>query len=513
MSSPLPPTRLAGRYTLIEAIGEGGMGRVYRAHDEQLDRAVAVKVLRSDLNETRVKRFQREARAVARLNHPNIVTIHDSGESDGARFIVMELLEGADLATTRRLSPAALVRVVIGVCEALEAAHAQQIVHRDIKPQNIQVLPDGRVKLLDFGLALVADNEKLTQSGDTAGTLLYITPEQITGARPTALSDQYSLGLVTFEYLAGQLPHPGTSINQRVYARLHTPPHSLGEYSALPATLVSAIDRAVARDPEERHPTIAAFREALERALPTLDTPTSQALPLPAQATPELSPTALDGSVSRDSAPLVTASEAQTNVQTGGQPLFRWTTFVVTAFAAALAIGVTLVVVSISNPRWTAQRGSDPADTANHSADTLDPSRRSIESDPTTTAPIPDATSAPRPPSRIPRIIAPRQPEPTTLGPDAIPPTRVASRRVITIRPVTKTRDGLELVSGVTVLVNGKRLGISSAASPLKLAVDPLEPIYLVEVRGDFLKHPVVRRIHVSALPEGTLELEVELKW
>jgi serine/threonine protein kinase len=213
--------RTLGHYVIIEHIGSGGMGVVYRAHDEQLDRDVAMKILPpfppgTLTNEAARKRFRREALALAKVNHPNIGAVYEFSSQDGMDFLVMELIRGITLDSkliTGALSETEVVQLGMQMAEGLEAAHEQHIVHRDIKPGNLRITPEGRLKILDFGLAqlLEPQNElavttSLTQSQEVTGTLPYMAPEQLRGDITDARSDVWAVGAVLYEMATGQRP-------------------------------------------------------------------------------------------------------------------------------------------------------------------------------------------------------------------------------------------------------------------------------------------------------------------
>jgi eukaryotic-like serine/threonine-protein kinase len=204
-----------GKYNILERIGRGGMGTVYKAHDPILDRTVALKVISNDVDVTDElrARFFREAQACARLSHPNIVTVYDMGEEGGRLYTVMELLQGQELrqviAQRQALSLEGNFAVMIQVCDGLHYAHQKGIVHRDIKPGNIILLKNGLAKVLDFGIAHVASAEgALTRTGLIMGTLRYISPEQARG-RVDHRSDMFSLGAVFYEFLTYRPAFPG----------------------------------------------------------------------------------------------------------------------------------------------------------------------------------------------------------------------------------------------------------------------------------------------------------------
>jgi eukaryotic-like serine/threonine-protein kinase len=237
-----------GPYQITGSVGVGGMGEVYRAHDPRIGRDVAVKVLPASLasDPERLRRFEQEVRATGLLNHPNILTIHDTGSlpahggSPGAPFIVTELLEGHTLREALRegpVGPAEAVDYALQIARGLAAAHAKGIVHRDLKPENVFILPDGRVKILDFGIAkltapldgtvVTAAAEAGTQSGALIGTIDYMSPEQARGEAVDRRSDLFGWGLIFYEMLAGVRPFAGGSMAERLGAVLRDDPDAL----------------------------------------------------------------------------------------------------------------------------------------------------------------------------------------------------------------------------------------------------------------------------------------------
>ena len=260
-----------GKYRIIEMVGRGGMGTVYRAHDPMLDRTVALKVVTADtgVSDELRARFFREAQACARLSHPNIVTVYDMGDEHGHMYIVMEFLEGdelRDVIAQRRVIPLETkLSMMIEVCEGLDYAHKRGIVHRDIKPGNILVLRDGHVKLLDFGIARINDaTANLTRTGLIMGTLRYMSPEQARG-RADHRSDIFSVGAVFYEFLANQPAFAGND-PMEILDRLRTEdPVRVSEIDAsIPEPLADIIARSLIKDPEGRYSELSLMRVELE---------------------------------------------------------------------------------------------------------------------------------------------------------------------------------------------------------------------------------------------------------
>jgi tetratricopeptide (TPR) repeat protein len=272
-----PPVERIGGYRLKRRIGAGGMGVVFLADDEALGREVAVKILGPDLlgKEERANRFLREIRAVARLRHPNIVVVHDSGEQDGFRYMVMEYVPGSSLqdvvasvaAHGTRLSPADAVRWGIEIGRALHEAHAAGIVHRDVKPSNVRITTGGRAVLLDFGLAQEDGAASLTESGGFRGSPQYASPEQVADDRGAvdARTDVYSLGATLYEVLTGVAPFRGETRQQlfhNILTRDPVPPRRLEP--SIPRDLETVIVAAIEKEPERRYATAAALVADLE---------------------------------------------------------------------------------------------------------------------------------------------------------------------------------------------------------------------------------------------------------
>ena len=222
---------IAERYELLELVGTGGMSSVYKAHDQLLERNVALKVLHPHFgdDDEYVERFRREARAVAQLSHPNIVTVIDRGEADGHQFIVFELIEGENLkelvGRTGPLPVRRAAELALAVADGLAFAHENGLVHRDVKPQNVLVNADGEAKVTDFGIARSLDVERgMTQTGTMLGTSNYLSPEQASGKPVTPATDVYSLGIVLYELLTAEVPFPGENFVAVAMKHLNEPP-------------------------------------------------------------------------------------------------------------------------------------------------------------------------------------------------------------------------------------------------------------------------------------------------
>ena len=263
---------ISARYRLIAPLGEGGMATIWRAVDEQLDREVAVKLLRPQFSADPgfAARFKQEARSAGGLSHPNIVSVYDYGTdgADGEQYIVMELVEGQDLSAILHdrgaLSVEDAVRVAIGVAAALEVAHRKGIVHRDVKPGNILITENGDVKVTDFGIARAVAEASMTVTGTTLGSVHYFSPEQARGDQVTGASDVYALAIVLFEMLTGRRPFEADSAAAVALKRLSEDaptPTSIGHPVA--PGLEAILMRALSREQSERYPDAGAFAEAL----------------------------------------------------------------------------------------------------------------------------------------------------------------------------------------------------------------------------------------------------------
>ncbi|MFC3480440.1 protein kinase domain-containing protein [Kocuria carniphila] len=253
---PSSNTILGGRYALTERIAIGGMGEVWKAKDQVLGRIVAVKILKDEYNgdPTFLQRFRAEARHTALLNHPGVANVFDYGEDEGSAFLVMELVPGDPLSNVidrkKSLEPDTVLNYIGQTARALAAAHAQGLVHRDVKPGNLIITPDNRVKVTDFGIARLADQVPLTATGQVMGTAQYLAPEQATGQTATGSSDIYSLGIIGYELLAGKRPFTGESQIAIALAQVNDPPPPLPD--SIPEPVRALIMSMLAKDPQDR---------------------------------------------------------------------------------------------------------------------------------------------------------------------------------------------------------------------------------------------------------------------
>ena len=266
---PSLPERI-GKYEVLAELGRGGMGTVYRARDPVLDRVVALKTMLLDVaGESGMReRFLREARSAARLQHPNIVTVYEFGEVEGAPFIAMELLEGNDLTDAVRQGRlpdlAGKLAVVTQICEGLGHAHRHGVIHRDVKPSNIYVLPNGAVKVMDFGIAWMEGGVTTTRTGEVLGTPAYMAPEQFSGQPIDHRVDIWAVGVILYELLAGRRPFDARTFASLIYQIVNSP-HTPVDPAAchVPARLAGVVERALAKDPRQRFQDLGTMARAL----------------------------------------------------------------------------------------------------------------------------------------------------------------------------------------------------------------------------------------------------------
>src|SRR3954468_10221570 len=272
---PQPGDLVADRYELEELCGTGGMSSVFRAYDRQLERRVAIKILHEHYAEDPeyLERFRREARAVAKLSHPNIVTVIDRGDDGGRQYIVFEHVDGENLkelvVRSGRLPVRRAVELALPVADGLAFAHQEGLVHRDVKPQNVLLSREGEVKVTDFGIARSLDVEHgVTQTGTVLGTGEYLAPEQASGKPVSPATDVYSLGVVLWELLVGDVPFTGENFVAVALRHLNDPPPPLAKLRPdVPPRLAAAVERALAKDPALRFPSMGALAKELRACL------------------------------------------------------------------------------------------------------------------------------------------------------------------------------------------------------------------------------------------------------
>ena len=366
---------VAGRYRLDRSLGTSRMAEVFVATDLLLRRSVAVKRLPSAAMEdaTAKARFAREARALARVNDPNVVTVFDTVVDDGRPFLVMELVDGMTLRhlvdTEGRLDPARIVSIATGICSGLSAVHACGIVHRDMKPSNVFLTTSGAVKIGDFGIASVASDVTLTRTGEVFGSAPYVSPEQVSGDPVDARADLYALGCVMFEMATGRPPFLGDDPATLAYQHVHaTPERADTLVPQVPSALASTIDRLMRKDPTERPESADAVRRSLEAMRPSIasdvgDVSTQPLEPLPAT----------------DILPMVPPPMPTSQHPRSSSPLF---------WVAGLVLGI--VILLVLNAIYS---GAEPAGLPRTPAAHRSPSSSSSTPSPRSPAPTPAAGS------------------------------------------------------------------------------------------------------------------------
>jgi tRNA A-37 threonylcarbamoyl transferase component Bud32 len=286
-----------GPYVVVEKINEGGMAVVYKGYQESLNRYVAIKVLRGELAQDRefIARFRREALAVARLSHPNILHVYDAGLAHGVYYIVMDYVEGGSLKDLIKkegpLDVERAVSIAMQLAEALDCAHQQGLVHRDVKPSNVLMTRTGRPLLTDFGIArVVHESTRLTRTGTSIGTPEYMSPEQAQGKPTDARTDIYALGIVLYEMLSGQVPFTAETPMAVLYKQVGSAPAPLREViPGIPAWLENVVDRALAKDPVQRFQTAAEVVAALQQKAPARKSRRKSKTPVPSTRTADRS--------------------------------------------------------------------------------------------------------------------------------------------------------------------------------------------------------------------------------
>jgi len=403
-----------GRYEVIDEIGDGAMGRVFRAWDPAVGRVVAVKtvkteVLTRDTRDEFLKRFRREAQAAGGLNHPAIVRVFDLGDD----YLVLEYIEGRTLhrliRDEGRLAPQRALPLLAGLAEGVDHAHRAGVVHRDIKPANVMIQPDGQPKLMDFGVARI-ESSVMTTAGQILGSPSYMAPEQIAGGTITSRADVYSLAVVAFEMLTGLPPFAGDTITQVIYRVMHEPPPPPRRLNAaLPERYDDVFSRALAKNPAERFATALEFVTALDlKELDLALTSPESSVPAPGVAV-EDAPTLVSPARRAEAAP---ATPGWSRLALAG----------VGALAVA-ALGWMGLRAGARAPSWTA---APPPVTLAAATVTPSPTPSATEDRPATPPPAPSSrVKAARPPNPSPTPPPVVEGQLVELGPDVTPPVRV----------------------------------------------------------------------------------------
>jgi serine/threonine protein kinase len=262
---------LAGRYEILQLLGEGGMGAVYKAQDRELNRPVALKLIRPELaaNPSIVARFKQELLLSQQVTHKNVIRIYDLGDSDGVKFITMEFVEGQDLreliVKKKKFSPDEAVEIVKQVCRALEAAHGVGVIHRDLKPQNIMRDKTGRILVMDFGMARTVEGDGMTQTGALVGTMEYMSPEQALGKDLDQRSDLFAVGLILYELLTGKMPFKAESALASLIKRNQERAMPVSDHDGtIPRPVSDIVSKCLERDPGQRYQSASAMLEDLD---------------------------------------------------------------------------------------------------------------------------------------------------------------------------------------------------------------------------------------------------------
>ena len=349
-----------GKYNITRLLGKGGMGEVYEARDTGKGRTVALKILANELsNDVAFRtRFQRESQAAAILQEPHVIPIHDWGEIDGSLYIDMRLVQGQtllDLIEKGPLEPTRAVNIIDQVAAALDAAHAEGLIHRDIKPQNILVTPADFAYLVDFGIAEASGDTRLTTAGSQIGTLNYMAPERFRDPVGTPAVDVYSLACVLYESLTGEIPFTRDSLENLVAAHIASPPPRPSAVNQrLPIAMDDVITRGMAKDPDDRYGSAGALGRAAHRALQTV--PNTNAVSTPSGSAPTAGAYA-GVTVTRPSDGAMTEPTAAGTRVGGRRP--GWVLPTVIAVAAVLILGGIGVVIGLLANGNFGQTGTD----------------------------------------------------------------------------------------------------------------------------------------------------------
>jgi len=446
------PRTYAGRYTIRELVGEGSFSRTYAATDQVLQRQVALKLLRWEFAQdpAYATRFDREARAAARISHPNVIPVYDFGSEAGLPFIVMQFVDGPSLKEYVRDEGPLTIEEALDfarqILDGLGAIHTQQIVHRDVKPQNVML--DGKIaKLTDFGVAALPVEHGLTQTGMTVGTAAYMAPEQASGESVSAQADLYAVGVILYELLTGQLPFKGENPVQVMYrhvSEIPRPPRELNPY--VPLALEAAVLKALSKAPVARYPDARTMRDALLFPGMSPHAPTVQTNQVAGPVA------AVAGAASSTAVPRVPAADGPARPPTGRVPRqsgaggrgggrppaararrqpSRWPVFAALLLIAALSLTALTVAASqglgltggdddpppsattasvAGDPTATTQAESVVTEAPTATA-TLEPSATPAPPEPTATPPPPEPSATPEPPTPEPTATA--EPEPT----------------------------------------------------------------------------------------------------
>src|SRR5262245_19181612 len=259
------------RFEILQLLGEGGMGAVYKAHDRELERDVALKLIRPELarNPEILQRFKHELILARQVTHRNVIRIFDQGQAEGHKYITMEYLDGRDLRSvlreTGKLAPEEAAKIVLQICRALEAAHAEGVIHRDLKPQNIMLDANGRAYVMDFGIARAAYLPGMTQTGALVGTPEYMSPEQAKGEKLDERSDLFSLGVILYELLVGTSPYHSDTPLATLWRRIQEKAKPLTEIDpTIPKPLSDIVEKALEIDPKDRFTSATEFAQHLE---------------------------------------------------------------------------------------------------------------------------------------------------------------------------------------------------------------------------------------------------------